>query len=285
LVVDPDQRTTTMAWTAEDRRRHAPAIQDMVRRGMLVRLAATVDAIHPPSRVGRPRVWSTLAMLQALWHVARDGRAWRRLPSGSPPHQTVWSRLMVWQQRAVLDRALGVLVTCRRLAAGRKRRPTAAIIDTQSVRTGPQRGPRGYDAAKKVKGRKRVLMIDTQGDPLGVRVVSADTQDRDALHALDPDLEAQASLLLVWLDRGFAGGDPATFLHARGITGEVVGTPGRRGFQVEPRRWKVEQTFGCRQRYRRLRVDDEASLATSRAMTLLASVFMTGMRLERMLQT
>jgi putative transposase len=284
LVVDPDQRTTTMAWTAEDRRRYAPAIQDMVRQGMLVRVAATIDAIHPPARVGRPRVWSTLAMLQALWHVARDDRAWRRLPSGSPPHQTVWSRLMVWRQRAVLDRALGVLVTCRRLAAGRKRRPTAAIIDTQSVRTGPQRGPRGYDAAKKVKGRKRVLMVDTQGDPLGVRVVSADTQDRDALHALGPDLEAQASLLLVWLDRGFAGEDPATFLHARGITGEVVGTPGRRGFQVEPRRWKVEQTFGCLQRYRRLRVDDEASLETSRHMTVLASVFMTGMRLERMLR-
>ena len=273
-----------MAWTAEARRRYAPAIQDMVRQGMLVRLAATIDAIHPPSRVGRPRVWSTLVMLQALWHVARDDRAWRRLPSGSPPHQTVWSRLMAWQRRAVLDRALAVLVACRRLAAGRKRRPTAAIVDTQSVRTGPQRGPRGYDAHKKIKGRKRVLMIDTQGDPLGVRVVSADTQDRDALHALGPDLEAHASLLLVWLDRGFAGEDPATFLHARGITREVVGTPGRKGFQVEPRRWKVEQTFGCLLRYRRLRVDDEASLETSRHMTVLASVFMTGMRLERMLR-
>jgi transposase len=273
-----------MAGTAEDRRRYAPAIEDMVRRGMLVRLAATIDAIHPPSRVGRPRVWSTLAMLQALWHVARDDRAWRRLPSGSPPHQTVWSRLMAWRRRAVLGRALAVLVACRRLAAGRKRRPTAAIIDTQSVRTGPQRGPRGYDAAKKVKGRKRVLMIDTQGDPLGVRVVSADTQDRDALRALGPDLEAHASLLLVWLDRGSAGEDPATFLHARGITSEVVGTPGRSGLQVEPRRWKAEQTFGCLLRYRRLRVGDEASLETSRHMTALASVFMTGMRPERTLR-
>jgi transposase len=283
LVVDPWQRTTMMAWTAEDRRRYAPAIQDMVRQGMLVRLATTIDAIHPPSRVGRPRVWSTLVMLQALWHVARDDRAWRRLPSSSPPHQSVWSRLMTWRRRTVLDRALAVLVACRRLAAGRKRRPTAAIIDTQSVRTGPQRGPRGYDAGKKVKGRKRVLMVDTQGDPLGVQVVPANTQDRDALHALDPDLEAHASLLLVWLDRGFAGDDPAAFLHARGIISEVVGTPGRRGFQVEPRRWKIEQTFGCLQRYRRLRVDDEASLQTSRHMTLLASVFMIGMRLERML--
>src|ERR671912_18446 len=171
-----------------------------------------------------------------------------------------------------------------RLAAGRKRRPTAAIIDTQSVKTGPQRGPRGYDAHKKIKGRKRVLLVDTQGDPLGVRVVSADVQDRDALRALAPDLDAHASLLLVWLDRAFAGDDPATFLGAHGVTPELVGSCGRQGFQVEPRRWKVEQTFGCLQRYRRLRVDDEMSHDASRHMTVLASVFMIGMRLQRMLQ-
>jgi transposase len=171
LLVDPDQRTTRMAlrrhlraddplsgpdrcrrhrWTTEDRRRYAPAIQEVVRQGMLVRLAVTIDAIDPPASVGRPRVWPTLVMLQALWHVARDDRAWRRLPPASPPHQTVWSRLMGWRQRAVLDRALQVLVACRRLAAGRKRRPTAAIVDTQTVKVGPQRGPRGYDANKKI---------------------------------------------------------------------------------------------------------------------------------------
>ena len=274
-----------MAWTAEDRRKYAQAIQEVMRRGMLVRLAATVDMIAPPARVGRPRLWSTLVMLQALWHLARDGCAWRRLPPGLPPHQTVWSRLSGWRLRAVPDGALAVLVACRRLAAGRKRRPTATVVDTQSVKTGPQRGPRGYDAHEKTKGRKRVLMIDTRGDPLGVRVVPADVQDRDALHALAPDLAAHASLLLVWLDRGFAGDGPAAFLQGHGIVPELVGTPGRRGFRVEPRRCKVEQTFGCLQRYRRLRVDDEASLATSRAMAMLASVFMTGMRLERMLQS
>lgn len=273
-----------MAWTTEDRRRYAPAIQEVVRQGMLVRLATTIDAIDPPASVGRPRVWPTLVMLQALWHVARDDRAWRRLPPASPPHQTVWSRLMGWRRRAVLDRALHVLVACHRLAVGRKRRPTAAIIDTQSVKTGPQRGPRGYDANKKIKGRKRVLMIDTQGDPLGVQVVAADVQDRDALRALGPDLEAHASLLLIWLDRGFAGDDPAIFMRGYGIRAELVGTLGRKGFQVEPRRWKVEQTFGCLQRYRRLRVDDEMSHDASRHMTVLASVFMVGMRLERMLQ-
>jgi putative transposase len=161
---------------------------------------------------------------------------------------------------------------------------TPAVVDTQSVKVGPQRGPRGYDAHKKIKGRKRVLLVDTQGDPLGVRVVPADIQDRDALRALAPDLDAHASLLLVWLDRAFAGDDPAIFLGGYGISAELVGMVGRKGFQVEPRRWKIEQTFGCLQRYRRLRVDDEMSNATSRHMTILASVFMIGMRLERMLQ-
>lgn len=189
------------------------------------------------------------------------------------------------------------MVACRRLAKGRKKRPTAAIIDTQSVKTGPQRGPRGGacpragrrpdpgDANKKIKGRKRVLMVDVEGNPLGVRVVPADVQDRDALLALAPDPAAHASLLLVWLDRGFAGDEPRTFLQRQGITPEVVGTHGRKGFQVEPRRWKIEQTFACLQRYRRLRVDDETSNETSRHMTILAALFMTGMRLERMLQS
>src|SRR5690242_12525744 len=151
------RRMREMAWTAEDRRKYAPAIQEVLRRGMLVRLAATIDTIDPPPKVGRPRDWSTLTMLGALWHLARDGCVWRRLPVGPclPPHQSVWSRFLRWRLRAVLDRALAVLVACRRLAGGRKRRPTAAIIDTQSVKTGPQHGPRGDDGHKKVKGGRR----------------------------------------------------------------------------------------------------------------------------------
>ena len=105
-------------------------------------------------------------------------------------------------------------MACRGLAAGRKRRPTAAVIDAQGMKTGPQRGPRGYDAHKKIKGRDGVLMIDTQGDPLGVRVVPADTQDRDALESIAPDLAFYTSLLLVRLDRGFAGDESVRFPSA-----------------------------------------------------------------------
>ena len=271
-----------MAWTAEDRRKYAPAIQEALRQGMLVRLARTMDTIDPQPEIGRERVWSTLIMLQALWHLARDGCTWRRLPTVFPPYTTVWSRLRRWRELAVLDRALAVAVACLRLARGRGRRPTAAVVDTQSVRTGPQRGPRGYDAAKKVKGRKRVLMVDAEGDPLGVRVVPADVHEHRALLALAPDLAAHPTLLLIWLDRGFAGDGPEAFLNGYGVTVEIVGIKDRQGFRLEKRRWKAEQTFGCLQRYRRLRVDDEMSCESSRGMAMLVALFMTGMRLERL---
>ncbi len=215
--------------------------------------------------------------------LARDGCAWRRLPARFPPFTTVWSRLRRWRELAVLDRALAILVACLRLARGRKRRPTAAIIDTQSVKTGPQRGPRGYDAGKKVKGRKRVLLVDVEGDPLGIRVVPADQHEHRALRALAPDLAAHPTLRLAWLDRGFAGEEPEAFPNRHGIAVEVVGIEGRRGFQLEKRRWKAERTFGCLLRYRRLRVDDEMSCETSRGMAMLAALFMTGMRLERLI--
>ena len=225
-----------MAWTTEDRRKYAPAVQEMVRQGMLARLARTMDALDPQPRIGRQRVWSSVVMLQALWHLARDGCTWRRLPSAFPPYTTVWSRLHRWRELAVLDRALAVVVACARLAKGRQQRPTAAIIDTQSVRTGPQRGPRGFDAGKKIKGRKRVLLVDTEGNPLGIRVVPADVHEHRALLALAPDLAVHPSLLLIWLDRGFAGDDPEAFLNGHGITVEVVGIKNHRGFQLERRR-------------------------------------------------
>ncbi len=196
-----------MAWTAEDRRKYAPAMQEVVRQGMLVRLATTIAMIAPPPPCGRRRIGSTLVMLQALGPLVRNDRAWRRRPSGIglPPHPSVGSRLLRWRLHEVLERALSVVVACRRLAAGRRRWPRAASIDTQSVRTGPQGGPRGDDAAKTIKGRKRVLLVDTQGDLLGGRIVPADVQDREALHSLAPDLDRYARLLLVGLDRAFAG--------------------------------------------------------------------------------
>ena len=150
-----------MAWTAEDRRKYAPAIQEVLRQGMLVRLAATIDTIDPPAKTGRPRDWSSVTMLGALWHLARDGCVWWRLPVGPclPPHQSVWSRLLRWRQRAVLDRALAVLVACRRLAGGRKRRPTAALSRSMpgiaTLTTSSRAGSRSWPAGLRHAFRRK----------------------------------------------------------------------------------------------------------------------------------
>src|SRR5690242_645402 len=193
-----------MSWTPEQRRRYAPALSEAVRASATVRLAATVDIIDPPPRTGRPRLWSALTMLQALWWLCRAGAAWALLPGSCPPRQTIASRLERWVRLGVLDRALAVLNACLRLARGRNRRRSAGILDTQSVRTGPQARPRGYDAHKKVKGRKRVLLTDTEGLVQALRVVPASVQDRDTAALIEPEL-ATGGLRKVWADLAFAG--------------------------------------------------------------------------------
>ena len=269
-----------MSWTPEQRRRYAPAISDVVRASATVRLAATIDAIDPPARTGRPRLWATLSVLHALWWLCRAGAAWKLLPGSCPPRQTIGSRLSRWGRPGVLDRALAILNACLRLARGRNRRPSAGILDTQSVRTGPQAGARGFDAHKKVNGRKRVLLTDTGGLVQGLRVVPASVQDRDTPAVIEPEVAA-SRLRKVWADLAFAGERAAAPLERHGIGIELVGRQHKAGFAVEPRRWKVEQTFGCLQRYRRLLVDHEGSTEMSRTMTLLAALFMTGARFER----
>lgn len=290
-----------MSWTPEQRRRYTPAVNETVRAKATVRLAATIDVIDPPARTGRPRLWSTLTMVHALWWLCRAGAAWALLPKSCPPRQTIGSRLDRWVRLGVLDRALAVLNACLRLARRRNRRPSAGILDTQSVRTGPQAGPRGYDPNKKVPtgppdagrfcwadridgaavdGRKRVLLADTEGLVQALRVVPASVQDRDTPALIEPELAA-GGLRQVWADLAFAGERAAAPLARHRIALEPVGRRDKTGFPVEPRRWKIEQTFGCLQRYRRLLVDHEGSTAMSRTMTLLAALFMTGARFER----
>jgi transposase len=271
-----------MSWTPEQRRQYAPALSATVRANAMVRLATTIDIIDPPARTGRPRLWSTLTMLQALWWLCRTGAAWMLLPATCPPRPTIGSRLDRWRRLGVLERALAVLNGCLRLAGGRKRQPSAGILDTQSVRTGPQAGPRGYDANKKVKGRKRVLLTDTEGLVQALHVVPASVQDRDTPALIEPELAA-SGLRKVWADLAFAGERATAPLDRHGIALELVGRKNKTGFAVEPRRWKIEQTFGCLQRYRRLAVDHEGSTGMSRIMTLLAALFMTGARFERQL--
>ena len=148
------------------------------------------------------------------------------------------------------------------------------------MRTGPQRGPRGYDAAKKVKGRKRVLLTDTEGLIHAIQVVPASVQDRDTPAVIEPEL-AGGSLLKVWADLAFDGDAAAAPMARCGIDLEPVGRKGKTRFEVEPKRWRIEETFGVLGRYRRLLIDHEGSTTMSRIMTLLAALFMTSSRFER----
>ena len=142
-----------MTWTPEHRRRYAPAIDHVVRTNAITRLAVMIDVIDPPCATGRPRLWSTLIILQALWWLCRAGSAWKLMPAIYPPRQTIGSRLERWSEHSVLERALAVLDGCLRLARGRKWRPSVGILDTQSVKTGPQDGSRGGGS----RGRRQPL--------------------------------------------------------------------------------------------------------------------------------
>jgi len=162
-------------------------------------------------------------------------------------------------RRRVLDRALAVLNSCLRLAKGRKQRPPAGILDAQSVRAGPQRGPRGYDAGKRVKGRKRVLLVDTQGLVQVLEVVPASAQDRDAVASVEPCL-AKGTLLKVWADRAFNGKTAAAPIIRHGIDLELVGRKIKTGFAGRAQAMVGRGNLGILVRYRRLLVDHEGSL-------------------------
>ena len=125
-----------------------------------------------------------------------------------------------------------------------------------------------------------MLLTDTEGLVQGLRVVPASSQDRDTTAMIEPKLAA-SSLLKVWADLAFAGERAAAPFERHRIALELVGRKDKAGFAIEPRLWKVEQTFGCLQRYRRLLVDHEGGTSMSRTMTLLATLFMTSTRFER----
>ena len=136
-----------MAWTAEDRRKYAPAIQEVLRQGMLVRLAATIDTIDPPAKAGRPRDWSTVTTLGALWQPARDGGVWRRLPVGPglPPHQGVRSRSLRRRLRAVLDPgrppSRSPAAAWRAAGSGARRRRSSTPGASRPARSAGRGGP------------------------------------------------------------------------------------------------------------------------------------------------
>ena len=225
---------------------------------------------------GCPRTTDLRRLLDGLFHVVRTGCQWRHLPPppAFPPWPTVYGYMRAFINAGTWETMRHHLVTTLREGAGREPSPTAAIIDTQSAKTTESGGPRGYDAAKKVNGRKRHIAVDTQGLLLGVLVHAASIQDADSAG----DLLGRIKPLYCWLQTVFADSIYnrvaallACFLL--GITLVVVGRiPGIKGFVVLPRRWVVERTFGWPGRWRRLSKDYEHLSEVSEAMATLAMI-------------
>ena len=222
-----------------------------------------------PKRRGRRRKYPLRELVNALAYLVRTGCAWRMLPHDLPPWWNVYYLFRQWRDTnwwLLIHKTLRALV---RQARGRNREPSAAIIDSQSVKTA-QGGVRGYDAGKKVTGRKRHILVDTEGFLLTVVVHSADIQDRDGgKQLLRKARGTLPRLQRIWADAGYAGKLVQWTEQRCQWLLEIVRRTGK-GFQVLPRRWVVERTFGWFSRYRRLSKDYEYHTRTSEAMLYLA---------------
>jgi putative transposase len=222
--------------------------------------------------------------MDAILYVACSGCSWRMLPHDFAPWQTVYGYFRRWRQQGIWQTTHDVLVLMLRLHAGKQTNPTAGIIDSQSVKVADQAGPRGFDAGKKINGRKRHVLVDTLGLILAVVVTPASVQDRDGARLLLGFLQHCFSRLrVIWADGGYAGHLVEWLWHLRHyrrLRLEIVRRGAdQRGFQVLPKRWIVERTFGWLMKYRRLRCDYEQLTANSEAMIYIA---MTRLMLRRL---
>ncbi len=240
----------------------------------------------PASRLpGRLRAHSLRDVFDAIFYVLRSGCPWRFLPSDFPPWSTVYYHFRKFRMSGLWHRIFLVLRAAERKRVGKAPDASAAIVDSQSVKTTEEgAGSNGYDAHKNVKGRKRHLLVDTLGLPLSVHVTPADVQDRAGARLLLAGLKPLVpNLKKIWADGAYGGEKLARWCKEQGGWEiEVVERDKEaKGFEVVPKRWVVERTFGWLVRNRRLAKDYERKVQTSETLIEVAMIRLMLRRLAR----